>query len=606
MLKTNSSGPRAPVPERKSQEPEFDLTSITESSTDSFLLFDEQLNCVGINPAAQRLFDVVEADIVGRSIREIIPAISKDLAEHQRYLNVVRTGEPLITNTRFGGLDLGIKAFKVGDGIGITASDITERKQAEEELREHCAQMETQLAERTVAVQNNDEERSREEDKRKQAEEELRERCVQLETQLAERTVVAQNSDEERTQEADERIRMAWELQVRDIAIASSLSPIALTDIQGNITYANQSFIRMWGFRRKSDIDAVNKRSITELFWNEDEAREVLRVLREDGEWKDALTGRKLDGSALELQASFNVITNDTGVPDCIAASFVDLTDRKRIEEKLRVKDMAMALSFHPIAMTGIDTKITYVNDAFLKMWGYDSDEEILGGPAERFWHGEEDATDMWESLCEGGYSVGELVAVRKDGTTFDVELSATMITDEHDRAISIMGSFIDITGRDSMADVSSDRHYQQSDLLHYLDDAVLLVGKGYEIEDLNDNALELLEKSREQVIGQSYYQMVNAGDGPADDCPLKLAIDTGEAQSTFRELFGKPISLRISPVLDEGGEVIRLIAVIRDVTEVKIMEDKLQGFEQKFTYLSERFEQWVDKLNSLMEANRT
>ena len=35
------------------QEPEIDIESFTGSSTDSFILFDEKLNCVGINPAGQ-------------------------------------------------------------------------------------------------------------------------------------------------------------------------------------------------------------------------------------------------------------------------------------------------------------------------------------------------------------------------------------------------------------------------------------------------------------------------------------------------------------------------------------------------------------------------
>lgn len=41
---------------------------------------------------------------------------------------------------------------------------------------------------------------------------------------------------------------------------------------------------------------------------------------------------------------------------------------------------------------------------------------------------------------------MGDVVALRKDGSTFPVQVSASMVLDESDRPICMMGSFLDIT----------------------------------------------------------------------------------------------------------------------------------------------------------------
>ena len=43
---------------------------------------------------------------------------------------------------------------------------------------------------------------------------------------------------------------------------------------------------------------------------------------------------------------------------------------------------------------------------------------------------------------------MGELVAKGKDGSLFDVQLSASMVTDEGGKPISMMSSFMDVTER--------------------------------------------------------------------------------------------------------------------------------------------------------------
>ncbi len=50
--------------------------------------------------------------------------------------------------------------------------------------------------------------------------------------------------------------------------------------------------------------------------------------------------------------------------------SFVDITQHKRMEEDLRIKDLAIASSIDGIGISDLEGNIIYVNDAALRMWG--------------------------------------------------------------------------------------------------------------------------------------------------------------------------------------------------------------------------------------------
>jgi PAS domain-containing protein len=42
--------------------------------------------------------------------------------------------------------------------------------------------------------------------------------------------------------------KAAREISIRDKAMASSIDGMAIADLQGNVTYVNPAFVRMWGY----------------------------------------------------------------------------------------------------------------------------------------------------------------------------------------------------------------------------------------------------------------------------------------------------------------------------------------------------------------------
>ncbi|MBL0173043.1 MAG: PAS domain S-box protein [Gemmatimonadaceae bacterium] len=128
-----------------------------------------------------------------------------------------------------------------------------------------------------------------------------------------------------------------------------------------------------------------------------------------------------------------------------VRGSITDISERKRAEEDLRIKDKAIATSLNAIVIADAEGRVRYANPAFLQMWGYASESEIVGLHATEFAEPQASAAAL-ESVAATGSWQGELVARRQDGTSFDIVLSVSVVHDTDGRVMNFMGSIADVT----------------------------------------------------------------------------------------------------------------------------------------------------------------
>ncbi len=139
-------------------------------------------------------------------------------------------------------------------------------------------------------------------------------------------------------------------------------------------------------------------------------------------------------------QARQTIIEEQEEIQDELSA------EQERAARELRIKESAIDSSINGVAIADMEGNITYVNRSFLDMWGYDGVEGILGRPFLEFWQKEEEAEAVLKAVRSRVNWMGALVAKRRDGSLFDVYLSARVVADGYGRALCMTGSFVDIT----------------------------------------------------------------------------------------------------------------------------------------------------------------
>jgi PAS domain S-box-containing protein len=135
--------------------------------------------------------------------------------------------------------------------------------------------------------------------------------------------------------ESTERRLVEEELNRVFAALKSAPSGVIITDKKGSIKYANPAFLRM--FEYKSEKEVTGK-CVGELFATQ-EARsfaDIEAVIdKSKGETEEFPVLRK-DGTIFHVEVSTSSITDNEGHDLGRMASFVDITERKQIEEALK------------------------------------------------------------------------------------------------------------------------------------------------------------------------------------------------------------------------------------------------------------------------------
>ena len=232
------------------------------------------------------------------------------------------------------------------------------------------------------------------------------------------------------------------ELRLKDHAIASSINGIVFGDLEGRVIYGNAAAIDLIGYT----LEEVFGWSMLTFADSQEEAALIFAEVLEKGSWIGEVAGRKKDGSRIVVHLSASLVRGEDGEPVCTLCSFVDITRSRQAFEELRLKDYAIASSINAIAFGDLDGRITYVNEAFLRLWGGDDVAEVIGLTVFTFAQSEQEVERILRHVFEQGNWMGEVEGKAKDGRAVTVQLSAHLVADEQGRPICLMCSFVDVT----------------------------------------------------------------------------------------------------------------------------------------------------------------
>ncbi len=131
------------------------------------------------------------------------------------------------------------------------------------------------------------------------------------------------------------------ELFIKNHAIHTYINGIMLTDLEGVVTYINPAFLKMWQYDNADEV--LNLHSIQ--FLGAEDFNFIMNALRTTGGWQNEfVASRNKDSSSFDLAISSSLIRDDTNQPIGIMTSFVDITEKKRLESQFRQSQKMEAL----------------------------------------------------------------------------------------------------------------------------------------------------------------------------------------------------------------------------------------------------------------------
>ena len=356
---------------------------------------------------------------------------------------------------------------------------------------------------------------------------------------------------------------------------------LILTDPQGEIVLTNST----WKGTLQKDVQSTAGVNLVNLFPDE------LKVSRSrlfqqaisSGEivtFEDEDHGRVWTNSIYPMQEDGQLIY--------VLFYSKDITELKHTEEALLIKNRALDFCINAISIADLTGKITYVNRALLVMWGYAEDKDILGKYASSFWEDKHKIKEIADALNKRGGWIGEMVSFKKDGTPINVEISASMITDNAGKPIRIMASFLDISERIKSRDDLNEMENIFNLFLEHSPFYVFFKDENIRSIKLSRNFEKMLGLPINELLGKSMdeiFPSALAKSMIADDMRI---IAEGRIVEVEEELSGKTYSTIKFPIIRKGKPSF-LAGFTSDITERKQAEILLDEQSKLLRKLSSR-----------------
>ncbi len=261
--------------------------------------------------------------------------------------------------------------------------------------------------------------------------------------------VALQIADEER-EERRRAEEIASENEMRFLALVDHSPDAIMIHRDGKFIHLNPASLEIL---RANSLNQLLGKSIMEVVHPDHRelvatALDQMQKTRTSSQIREGRMLR-LDGAVADVETA-SIPVSFQGAP-AIQTIVRDVTDRKKLQEQMRLQIAALNSAANDIVITDREGTIVWVNAAFESLTGYNLSETIGRNPRELVKSGKQGPSfykELWESILSGKPWHGELVNRRKDSTLYNEYMTITPVLDEHGAITHFVAVKQDITSQ--------------------------------------------------------------------------------------------------------------------------------------------------------------
>jgi len=400
-------------------------------------------------------------------------------------------------------------------------------------------------------------------------------------------------------------LRLAlMDLKLKDSALNAMANGVVITDIDGKILWANHAVTQLSGYSQlemlgRNPRELVKSGKQDKAFykdmWDTILARKV---------WRGELVNRRKDGSMHDEELTITPLVNEQLEVTHFVAVKLDISDRVLLDKRITYSENLFRGLFENMG-SGVAVYTAWNNGEDFVFKEINRASELLEGVKRSDIIGKK-VTEVFPGVKECGL-FAFFQAVYRTG-----EPQSCPIMFYQDNRLAgwrenrlyrlptgeVIAIYDDVTERKRAEFAITESHQKISALLNSMAEGAYGVDTKGNCTFVNDSFLKILGfSSADEVVGKYIHKLIHHthADGtpyPATECRMYASYQRNEKIHCDNEVFWRkdgvaiPVEYWSQPILT-NGVMMGAVATFVDITERKLIEEKIRYSEQRFRDVS-------------------